>query len=208
MRTEAILAALAVAGTCLLSAPVARAAAPAPTTVLGLPLGEPFAVPPCPRREGSRPTDYVPPTEGPCYTPLFDSDVLDPNGTMSVSVKLPAATAPSFVRGMSLVALVIDGRLEGIGFNSTGHATQQRVLDALTEKFGPPDAVEPKTMGNRMGARFEAFEAIWIRLPGLSVRFDSVTSRIDSGLVNVDTTKGLNWRSERLKRLSNGTGKL
>ncbi len=90
--------------------------------------------------------------------------------------------------------------LEGIGFSTLGIADGDLVLEKLKEKYGEPTAFVPSKAQNRMGASYDAFVASWV-FPNLHVTFQSVTNKLDSGLVNVDTKKGRDWRDQRLKEL-------
>ena len=179
------------------------AAQTSPGTVFGLSLGEAFQIPECPKETLGRIVIYAYARQpAMCFqrgpdkitqaAPLVDD---------TVTVQMPISSEPSMVAGFSFIAHVLDGKLEGIGFNTFGYASQDRALASLTEKYGPPDAVTPKTMRNGFGKTFEAFNAIWVRLPGIAVTFDSVTSAVNSGLVTVDTSKGLDARSKAIEKL-------
>lgn len=176
----------------------------ADNTVFGLPLGEPLSVPECARSSYG----YVVITDKICFERLFEKE--HARGSIvseTVSIRFPISELPSIVNGTSMLALVLNGRLEGIGFNTHGVSDQEIVLSALKKKYGEPKVFLPHTVQNLMGASFKVFTALW-QLPNIVVTFQSTTGEIDAGLVNIDTKIGSQYRTERLKELTGGQRKL
>jgi len=164
-------------------------------TVFGLTLGEPLSIPECPK---SGDTSYKS-SATVCYRlNAFDGDKLD---DVNRYIIFPFNDSPSISKFNVVPALVLDGKLEGIGFNTNGTQNDEAVLEKLKEKYGEPTTIKRGTVQNRLGATFNKFTAIWL-FSNLYVGFQSVTTKIDSGLVNIDTTKGFNYREAKLKELT------
>jgi hypothetical protein len=167
-------------------------------TVFGLALGQDFSLPECKKSSYgySIATDYV------CYERLFGKEKLShPIVTETVMVRFPISESPSIAKGGVINVRIIDGKLEGIAFNTMGTRDADVVLGKLKEKYGEPKVFIPKTVQNRLGASFDAFDAAWSR-PDLQVLFQSVSSSLDSGLVTIDTKKGSDDRSKILRELT------
>ena len=117
--------------------------------------------------------------------------------TDTVYVAFPFSEQPLLVNGSSVVASVIDGVLESIGFNTAGVDNQEFVLSKLKEKYGKPTVNNPLKVQNHLGATFESVEALW-KFDNLIVRFNSTENSLDSGLVNIDSPKGVKHREDAL----------
>jgi len=170
-------------------------------SVFGLRLGEKFSMSECPRQMLGKTVAYGFPGTEPCFErPLGKTGERGPIINDTVLVKFPLSQIPSLVAGLGISVLIIDGNLEGVGFNTRGVDNADWALKRLKEKYGEPTAVVPRTVQNRMGAAFEAFTASW-ELPGLYVHFESVSTSLDSGLVNIDTKLGREHRDEALREL-------
>lgn len=167
-------------------------------TAFGLPLAQEFSLPEC--KKGvygySTGTDYV------CFQRLFGREKQSGQiVTESVRIRFPIADSPSIVRGGELIARIIDGKLEGLGFNTFGIRNADIVLGKLKEKYGDPEVFAPHTVKNALGASFEAFDASWSKI-NLRVHFQSVSGSLDSGLVQIDTKKGSDDRGKAIKELT------
>jgi hypothetical protein len=163
-------------------------------TVFGIQLGEPLSLPEC-ERTGS---GYSLLVKAVCFESL--SAIPSSEEMRTIRIRFPLNDSPNLVSGGVLLAQVIGGRLEGVGFNTAGLRNQEAALTALKQKYGEPRALVPKTVKNRLGASFETFDALW-ETPEIQVTFQSVASSLDSGLVNIDTRKGKEVRDRRLKEL-------
>ncbi|CAN5164386.1 MAG: hypothetical protein ACR2GW_12635 [Pyrinomonadaceae bacterium] len=176
-------------------------------SIFGMRLGEPLTILECARDKHG----YRISSDSGCYKRTSIYGYLNdkkydkknpppPLGTEHVEIHFPFSERPQIVSSVGVMALVIDSKLEGIGFNTLGITDDDSVLEKLKEKYGTPTAFIPNKVQNRMGASFEAFVASWV-FPDLYVTFQSVTNKLDSGLVNIDTKKGKEHREQALKEL-------
>jgi hypothetical protein len=164
-------------------------------TVFGLTLGAPFTVSECDKDSRG----YSLRITKVCFERLFGKiKESAPVVTESVRIRFPVSDSPSLARGGELSAQIIDGILEGISFSTRGIADIDRVMGALTQKYGEPTMRQPQVLQNRLGAKFESVDAAWV-LPNLDVHFGSSLGTVDSGAVFVSTRKGAEFRSRRLK---------
>jgi len=154
-------------------------------TVFGFALGEPLNLPECERT--SMGYSFV--TTVTCFRPPSFYDSKDEFRTFTIL--FPSNESPSIVSGGGVLGLVIDRRLEGIGFSAEGVSNQE---------YGEPRVFAPKIVKNRLGASFEAFDAIW-ETQDLHITFESISSAIDSGVVRIDTRKGKEARDRALKEM-------
>lgn len=167
-------------------------------TVFGLPLGAQLSIPECDKKSYG----YSIGTSKTCFERLSDKKTeTSPVCNETVSIRFPTTKSPNIVKGSSLLALIIGGRLEGIGFNTYGYSSQDRDLAILVEKFGNPGLKVPQTVSNRLGAHFETFSADWSK-PNVQITFEPVAGNLDSGLVNIDTTEGSEYRKKKLQELT------
>ena len=167
-------------------------------TVFGISLGQEFSLPECAKASYG----YRIGTKQVCFERLFEKEKLaGPIVTDSVRIRFPLADSPAIVTGAVLIGRVIDGKLEGVGFNTIGTRNADTVLDRLKEKYGEPNVFLPRVVQNRLGASFDAFDAAWSG-QNLEVHFQSVMGSLDSGLVIIDTKKGSEDRSRALKELT------
>lgn len=182
-------------------------------TVFGQALNEPLSIPECPRHpDGYRfttPGNLPPYTDGDvsvvCYRQLpvtpgqpgwKHTIPMDPNGV--AWVQFPPAERP-VVMGPNAGGVklrLLDGRVVSAEWDMGGIDRQERVAQALTEKYGRPTKVESGSVQNRMGATFKAVRASW-RFPGLQVEFDPVGSTLDDGAVDVRTDAAQRLEDQR-----------
>lgn len=149
---------------------------PAPdTSVYGIQLGQPLQLPEC---RGSRP--------GICY---------ERTGGPSVLVHFPVEQSPRIVKAGVLAALLVDGRVEGIGIDTPGISTAEEALQTLQAKYGEPHTLVHGSAYNRLGAKMETVTATW-HLSNLTVRYESVARTFQSGLIQIDTPIGNKARAE------------
>lgn len=120
--------------------------------------------------------------------------------TDTVFVAFPFSEQPTLSKNSDIVVLVIDGVLEGVGFNTSGVSNQEFVVKKLKEKYGEPTVYNPIKVQNRLGATFEAVEALW-KFDNLTVEFKSAEGSLDSGLVNIDSPKGKKHREDKLNEI-------
>lgn len=168
------------------------------TTVFGIPLGQDFSLPECKKKSYG----YSIGTDQICFERISGKEKeTGPIITESVMVRFPITEAPAIVKGNVLLARVIDGKLEGLAFDTMGIRNADIVLAKLKEKFGEPKVVLPGTVKNRLGASFETYDVAW-SVQNIVVLFKSVTGSLDSGLVHIDTRKGSEDRSRAIKEIT------
>jgi len=185
-----------------LRSPFLPAQSNAPDTAFGLQIGGALSLPECERiRVSKNNFAYRPIAQSWCYERMERGDTPLTNGT--IEIKFPLKDRPQIVSGLSLIGTVMDGRLEGIGFNTLGVSNADDVLQKLTEKYGKPTSSEPYEVQNGFGAKFTSVRALW-SFSNLVVIFKGVSSNLDSGLVIIETPKCNAWREQKLKELTNG----
>lgn len=173
-------------------------------TVFGIKIGERLSIPEC-EKNLDRPLkpkeeDFNSGTYEFCYAQfghLFDNESNTPpliTGEIHVEPTTMLG-GPKLARLGGFNGLIIDGVLEEIEFYTWGIEAQDIVFDALKEKYGKPFKYEPKNVQNKMGARYEAFDATW-QFDDLNVIFFSVENKLDSGRVIISTDRALIYRAK------------
>jgi hypothetical protein len=168
-------------------------------------LGGPLTLPECARLRKSN--VYVEDDQVACFEriilPWEPEKWATPVRNETVTVVFPVGHEPPIISGTKIVAGIVDGNLESVGFNTAGLARQDETLKLLREKYGEPAKITEETKQNNFGASFESHFAVW-SFANLSVSFQGCTDRRDSGLVNIDTPKGLESRMATLEKLKSG----
>lgn len=98
------------------------------------------------------------------------------------------ARAP-MVAGNELFVMLMNGKVSGFRFRTIGIGDQDSVLQTLTEKYGPPAAIDHSQVKNMAGASFDTFNAAW-KVRGLSVIFQATKGNLKNGEVTIDTIAG------------------
>lgn len=191
MRCAAVLA-LALAGT--LPVPLTAQAPSAPTTatasqpwtVFGMELGKPVALPTCKNKvlPGGLVlrSNYEDNPAVTCHEPDIQlSDAPWRRG----SVDFPLAKIPLIVRGNTGNTLIVDGNLEGLQFDTLGHANTNAIITELTQKFGRPTSVS-RDVASPVGIPVPAVHAEW-KLRGLYVSYRNIDDHIDYGELLIET---------------------
>ena len=101
------------------------------------------------------------------------------------SVNFPLKRIPLIVHGSSGFTLVVEGKLEGLQFDTMSYAHQDAIIQELTAKFGRPTSVHRVT-ATPHGIPIPATEAEW-QLPDLYVRYESVGYSVDYGGLWIET---------------------
>lgn len=135
------------------------------------------------------------------YVSGVDVYSTEPINNENIVVKFPFSDSPRIVKGSSVSAIILDGKLEGVSFATSGISDADDVLTTLKEKYGKPLSYIPRKVQNRMGASFDAFIAGWT-FDNLDVSFFSVMTTLDSGEVIIDTKKGGAWRKKQMEELT------
>jgi hypothetical protein len=175
-------------------------------SVFGMHLGEKFSIPECVHLKKSN--LYAENDSAPCYERIgltwgkkAQHDSLLTNDT--VTIRFPFSQRPPIISGLKISAQIVDGNLESIGFNTMGLQTQDQTLSALKEKYGDPTSLTELKKQNNFGATFDSHFSVW-KFEKFTVVFQGTTDRVDSGLVNIDTKKGADYRSALLKKSQDG----
>jgi hypothetical protein len=167
-------------------------------TIFGFPIAREISIPECAKTSYG----YVVLTSQVCIERLSPHrDEGGPVVTETVLIHFPISEAPEIAKSLKMSGRIIDGKLEGVGFNTRGTEDANRVLAVLKEKFGEPDSIRPRVVRNRLGASFEAFDSEW-KKQDVDILFESVRSSLDSGLVSIETTKRKDEKAKLLKELS------
>jgi hypothetical protein len=191
----------------LLSAGV-NAVAELDMTVLGVSLNAPISVPECKRNIAGTGYDYEFTKEA-CFIHGYRVDKNKPSAPPEngkVEIKLPLQEQPFFFKNY-LVCYIIDGKVQGVKFQTTGHQYQRETLDLLVKKYGSPSTNNAKPLQNAYGAKYQAEEFIW-DLPGLSVVYSSVTDKIDVGSIAIMTPSALEYVKQENSKLQNAARSL
>jgi hypothetical protein len=167
-------------------------------TIFGFPIAREISIPECAKASYG----YVIATSQVCIERLSPHrEEGGPVVTETVLIHFPISEAPEIIAGLKMSGRIIDGKLEGVGFNTRGTEDANRVLAVLKEKFGEPDSFRPRVVKNRLGASFGAFDAEWKR-QDVYILFESVSRSLDSGLVSIETQKRKDERAKLLQELS------
>lgn len=176
LRAAAVLGCV-LALTCAFSQePKAPSSGAAPDTkVFGLQIGAELSLPECEQIKIGKAFTYSESQQHWCYERINGTGMPLPNE--AIVIKFPLNEWPRIVSGLSLVGQLIDGRLEGIGFNTFGLRDAADVLQKLTDKYGSPSSSERYEVQNRLGAKFTTVRAIW-NFSNLVVAFSGVSDTL------------------------------
>ena len=167
-------------------------------TVFGVPLGAHLQISECARQQVGGLTMY-PPAAATCFERLGTQErvrATAPIENDAVLIRFAATEAPAVMSGGIAIALVVDGKVEGLTFNTRGIDAQPQVMDTLKQAFGDPTSIAPKRVENSLAQSFDSFDASW-KLPQVEILFRGVTSRIDVGLLSIDSARGRDHRQLR-----------
>jgi hypothetical protein len=181
---------------------VASTDEPTPT-VFGVPLGAPLQVSECVKKQLGGLTMYSP-AAATCFERLGSQERVRPTAPVendAILIRFAATEAPAVMSGETAIGLVVEGKLEGLTFNTRGIDAQAQVMDTLKQAFGAPTSIAPKLVENSLGQSFDSFDAAWT-LPQVEILFRGVTSRVDVGLLSIDSA-----RAREHRQLRAGAGK-
>ncbi len=144
----------------------------------------------CFRRRYPEPVHYVPLSVG-FGTPMTDEQV---------AVKFPIGKRPMVMSGFELDVRIVGGNLEAVAFE-TGHGMNRSsdVVKALAEKYGSPTSDRTGEWRDIRGVVYPTRELSW-SLPGLSVSFRNVFTKVETGTVFIQTNKWTQWNAEQLQK--------
>jgi hypothetical protein len=166
--------------------------------VFGLPLGAQLQISECAKKDLGGLTIY-PPAAATCFERLGTQErvrATAPVENDSILIRFAAAEAPAVMSGGTGIGLVVNGRLEGLTFNTRGVDAQAQAMDALKQTFGEPTSIAPKLVENSLGQSFDSFDAVW-KSPQVEILYRGVTSRVDVGLLSVASALGRDHRQQR-----------
>jgi hypothetical protein len=170
-------------------------------SVLGIQLGEKFAVPECSRSKSMRDVEYEYRDTNVCFRLRLDPfrKFVLPNvpivNDQTIKLIFPQATEMT----LDVTAEIVDGNVEGIVIGTSGLSTQDEVLAALRAKYGDPSDFQDQREQNAMGAVFDSHTAVW-DFDNLRVMFIGTAGRTDKGSISVETNKEIQlvraWREQ------------
>lgn len=148
----------------LLAAHCFAQSASADESAFGITLGKPLTVKACPKGQYgiALPTNFM------CVMPV--APIRRPWGATLTPVCFPSAIQPDFVGGC-VVTSMLDGRVEGIGFDIPTLNDQDRAFSELKSKYGEPLHIDKVVLQNAFGAQFQAYQAEW-KFTDFRVTFD------------------------------------
>lgn len=126
-------------------------------------------------------------------TPCFDKRLVLPR------IIFPYAELPSFVKDKELNISLYNNNIEEIQINTDGIKTQDEILKTLEAKYGIPFYFKILNSSTMMGIEFEHYNAAWIT-PSVTIRFSSVTGKIDEGVIIFITKR---YDDHRRKHIEN-----
>lgn len=174
------------------------------TRIFGLHLGERFNIPECKKKSLQEQIIYEDSTDKICFERdrTQESGPIINDGTRvdQVHLKFPADGRPQIMDGSKMYAMVFDGNLEGISFDTKGEAASELVMEKLKALYGAPSIMTPITF-NRGKSIVNAYRADW-NLKNLFVFFQNTNFSGEKGLVFIQTEKGKKRYAEQMKRVT------
>ncbi len=165
--------------------------------VFGIPISQNLQMPECNKQYGI----YDIHKKTVCFERIFGNEKLStPVKNETVQITFPISDSPKIVKNGVLLGTIVDGKLEGVNFNTYGVKNAEQVLSKLKEKYGEPEEYLSYVEENRLGQKFNAFSALW-RPDNLEVYMQSILGSLTSGLVSIDTPKAKAVKNENLKAL-------
>jgi len=124
----------------LLASTPPRVAQHGPWTVFGQILGQPLTVPECRHKlmgDGTPFSTYEDDPAVTCYEP--DIALRDAPWRRG-SLDFPLRQIPLIIHGSSGFTLIVNGRLEGLEFDTLNYSNRRGIVSELSAKFGPPSS--------------------------------------------------------------------
>jgi hypothetical protein len=155
-------------------------------TVLGQELGRPIALPECPHKrwpDGRMSPDlYERYPNIICHTPPIQ---LRDAPWQRADLYFPTDKIPLIMRGHMGDLIVIDGKLEGIRFETLGYGNAEAIISEVSAKFGKPVSIEkisPTIAGISVPARL----VMW-KSQGLIIRYETIWADVANGKIEFMT---------------------
>jgi len=176
----------------------------AQNSVFGFELGKPLTLSECPFKvvAGSKMYDVIPRS-----TCVQDAGPLNGYKIPVRRIIFGRDEAPPIVKNWTAFPLEINGNLVGFHFLTPGAAAQELALSQLTQKYGQPTSTSNRLMQNAMGASFNSTSATW-ELTNLRVKFDGITTKIETGEVYIDLPEATALRKSWLQTADTSTRQL
>jgi hypothetical protein len=182
------MAAMATALTLSMTGNAAESAA-----VFGITLQEPLAMPQCSHDVADGKSFYLPPQAGACYelaagaaaagvAAADEAGVNKVPADGSVVIVWAAARKPEIVAGRGAMAVMADGKLQSVVFETGGMRSQNEVYQALVDQFGL--ATSTRVIPLEQGATVMPILAKWT-LDRVDVLFYSAVEGPDKGVVSI-----------------------
>lgn len=98
--------------------------------------------------------------------------------------------------GAGGLVLLRDGRVVALRFNTTGFEAQQRVMELLERKFGPPNSQKAIAWNNDLGGSRESISAQW-RKPDFFAEYSSVVQAqgLSGGMGFLNIGNDVGWQA-------------
>lgn len=148
-----------------------------PDTVFGLELGATLSIPECQLNKRTR---VYTPEAGACFRRDQVRDqrgrLVDAEGALGderLKIYFAYDSRPTIVADFNIRGTVRAGKLTSIGTRTGGVRTQAQDLAQLEDKYGKPTRLQPQSLQNAMGAKYEGVIAEWERPSGTLVRLES-----------------------------------
>lgn len=184
---------------------VLRSASGVDMMVLGMPMGEPLRLPPCPTTVtgSSSLANVLAGMERTFATPKTTCQNLSETSTSGrndLSIKFPPDRCPEWLNILCLTSGVLyNGRLAQLVLGTRGLDVEENLVRLLREKYGKPSSSRRVTWSNNVGGRWEAEELTW-DLKDLHVVFAPMSGTRETGRIIVTTTEGRRFLETERKR--------
>lgn len=173
----------------LVFAALLQGAAPPPAvapTVLGQELGKPIILPECPHKRWPdgriSPDLYELYPNIICHTPPIQ---LRDAPWQRADLYYPIDKIPLIMRGHTGDLIVIDGKLEGIRFETLGYGNAEAIINEVSAKFGKPASVRnisPTIAGISVPARLVTWKS-----QGLVIEYETIWADVANGKIEFMT---------------------
>lgn len=173
--------------------------------VLGVPMGEPLRLPPCPTTVTgtSLLADTIAGMERALSTPKTtcqNRSGTSASGRNDISIKFPPDRCPEWLNILCLTSGVLyNGRLAQLMLGTRGLDVEESVVRILRAKYGKPSSSKRVTWSNDSGGRWEAEELAW-DLKDLIVEFRPMVAMRHVGRITITTAEGRRLLDAETKR--------
>lgn len=105
-----------------------------------------------------------------------------------LSVVFPSDETPSLADGGRISLGIYEGTIEAISWSTRGVYDADKVIDALTKKFGKPTQANKTPILNMKGQQFLSWSVTWKRT-GFLVNYETISflEQINHGVVRIAT---------------------